>query len=72
MVVLTSLQRVPFIGGYFVNEIPPEDNVSDLKNQHGMCLYWLLTAYSPSNSETREAVGKVGGAVIESGHAGLV
>lgn len=63
---------MPFIGGYFVNEIPPEDNVSDLKRQHGMCLYWLLTAYSPSNWETREVVGKVGGAVIEDGLAGQV
>lgn len=26
---LTTPQKIPFIGSYFVNEIPPEDNVSN-------------------------------------------
>jgi ubiquinol-cytochrome c reductase subunit 10 len=29
---LTGSKRVPFIGSYFINEIPPEDNVSGLES----------------------------------------
>lgn len=26
--ILIGAQKIPFVGSYFVNEIPPEDNVS--------------------------------------------
>lgn len=34
--MLTCLQKIPFVGNYFVNEVPPEDNV---------CFYHIFQYY---------------------------
>lgn len=70
--LLTSPKRVPFLGSYFINEIPPEDNVSGPKLWHKKLLHQSLTADSPSKLKSRGTVGDVRGAVIENGLAGLV